>query len=549
MSFAPDRLSLPVRLLGQLLLSALTVVAVLLPDHLFGLLYPTWQVQPSPKIVAAVFLAAFLALSARTLRPYRVLLVFFALLQLPQLYHFVYFGTFISPQEVGLLGSELEEVALSLAGIWPALIAPTLMVLGSYALMWWLAGRLSSLRQRIPASTLLLVLLLGGILPVKAWHSTGSQAFYPNPRHYTVKNTLYAVGWFLGKELPRRFAGEHQQREFAPYRVAPAQSVLPANVVLVMGESLNPDHMGLFGYERDTTPHFTALKGEPGFYFTRIYSGGVSTKVAVPTFFNLKREPENVQVMYRGDANLFKLAKSRGLRTWWLSTQNSNLATYAGGGAVDHFESREDHLEEIERRKDEVLLDLLEQVDFTRPNFVVLHERGSHSPYERYHTDEYRVYPEDRTDIEQFRVNSYDNSIRFSDEVHHRILELLRQRSTLPTYVIFTADHGELLGDEIDGQPLWGHSVLHPKTATVPFILYAINGDPGVLERARALPWPTHFELGRFVAGLFGYRVEDPYAEEGVYYANGKDIAGASGYMRMQFDRRGRLVDWQVVLP
>ena len=549
MSFAPDRPSMPVRLLGQLLLSALTVVAVLLPDHLFGLLYPTWQVQPSPKIVAAVFLAAFLALSARTLRPYRVLLVFFALLQLPQLYHFVYFGTFISPQEVSLLGSELEEVALSLAGIWPALIAPTLMVLGSYAFMGWLAGRLSSLRQRIPASTLLLVLLLGGILPVKAYHSTGSQAFYPNPRHYTVKNTLYAVGWFLGKELPRRFAGEHRQQEFAPYRAAPTQSVLPANVVLVMGESLNPDHMGLFGYERDTTPHFTALKGEPGFYFTRIYSGGVSTKVAVPTFFNLKREPENVQVMYRGDANLFKLAKSRGLRTWWLSTQNSNLATYADGGAVDHFESREDHLDEIERRKDEVLLDLLEQVDFTRPNFVVLHERGSHSPYERYHTDDYRIYPEDRADLDQFRINSYDNSIRFSDAVHHRILELLRQRSTLPTYVIFTADHGELLGDEIDGQRLWGHSVLHPKTATVPFILYAINGDPGVLERARALPWPTHFELGRFVAGLFGYRVEDPNAEGGVYYANGKDIAGTSGYMRMQFDRRGRLADWQVVLP
>ncbi|RMG37269.1 MAG: hypothetical protein D6720_03420, partial [Gammaproteobacteria bacterium] len=268
-----------------------------------------------------------------------------------------------------------------------------------------------------------------------------------------------------------------------------------------------------------------------------------------PTFFNLKREPFNAQVLYKGEANLFKLAKQRGMQTWWLSTQNSNLATYADGGAVDHFEAREDHLAEIEQRKDLVLLDLLQQVDFSRPNFVVLHERGSHSPYERYHTDDFRVFPEDVDNLDQFRINSYDNSILFSDHVHNEILKLLRARSKLPTYVLFTGDHGELLGDEIDGRRLWGHSVLHPTTATVPFVLYLINGDPKVLERARRLPYPHHWEMGRFIANLLGFDVIDPNAEEGVYYAVGKDIAGTSGYMRMQFDKSGRLTDWQVTLP
>lgn len=396
---------------------------------------------------------------------------------------------------------------------------------------------------------MLLVLLLGGILPVKAYNSTGSQAFYPNPRHYSIKNTLYAVGWFLGKELPQRFAKTHDTHHYAPYQLVDRDSVLPANIVVVMGESLNPDHMGLFGYARDTTPYFSAMKDDPNLFYTKIYSGGVSTKVSVPTFFNLKREPFNAQVLYRGEANLFKLAKRRGLHTWWLSTQNSNLATYADGGAVDHFEAREDHLAEIEKRKDLVLLDLLRQVDFSKPNFVVLHERGSHSPYERYHTDEFRKFPEDVDDLDQFRINSYDNSVLFSDHVHNEILKLLRERSKLPTYVLFTGDHGELLGDEIDGRLLWGHSVLHPKTATVPFILYAINGDPKVLQRARHLAYPHHWEMGRFIAGLLGYDVIDPNAETGVYYAVGKDIAGTSGYMRMQFDDQGRLADWRVVLP
>ena len=546
---SPSRPSLLMRLGGHLLLAALATVGVLLPDHLFSLLHPTYQVGVAPKILLGVFLAFFLALSARRLRATALLMVFLGLLQLAQFWHFVFYGTLISPQEVGLLGSEMDEITISLLGIWPALVPPLLMVLLCYLAVWWLVRRLAAFRQHIPAGSVLLVLLMGGILPVKAYNSTGSQAFYPNPRHYSVKNTLYAVGWFLGKELPRRFSDTHPTHHYAPYLLVDQPSVLPANIVVVMGESLNPDHMGLFGYARDTTPYFSALKDDPNLFYTKIYSGGVSTKVSVPTFFNLKREPFNAQVLYRGEANLFKLAKRRGLRTWWLSTQNSNLATYADGGAVDHFEAREDHLAEIEKRKDLVLLDLLQQVDFSQPNFVVLHERGSHSPYERYHTDDFRVFPENVDDLDQFRINSYDNSVLFSDHVHNEILKLLRERSKLPTYVLFTGDHGELLGDEVDGRPLWGHSVLHPKTATVPFILYAIDGDPEVLQRARHLAYPHHWEMGRFIANLLGYDVIDPNAEAGVYYAVGKDIAGTSGYMRMQFDEQGRLADWQVVLP
>ncbi len=533
------------RLLGHLLVAAGLTIGSLGPDHLFAHLYPNYQVALSPKTIAAVWLAAFLALSARRLTAVHVLLVFFAVLQLAQFWHFVYFGTLISPQEVGLVSSEMDEITLSLLGIWKALLAPLGLVLASYALLWWIVGRMEDYRVRIPLGPTLLVLLLGVVLPVKAWHSTGSQVFYPNPRHYAIKNTLYAVAWFLGKEVPRRLSGQHAALHFQPYRLEAIASALPANIVLVMGESLNPNHMGLFGYTRNTTPHFSALKGKPGFYYRKIYSGGVSTKVSVPSFFNLKREPRNVQVMYRGDANLFKLAKSRGMQTWFLSTQNGNLATYADGGAVDHFESREDHLDEIEKRKDLVLLDLLKQVDFSRPNFVVLHERGSHSPYERYHTDDFRVFPEDVDDTDTFRINSYDNSILFSDHVHDQIIRQVMARSTLPTYFIFTGDHGELLGDK--GR--WGHSVLDLTVATVPFIVYTPNGSPSMLARARHLPYPTHFEMGRFVAGLLGYRVIDPNAEEGVYYTNGKDIAGNGGYMRLQFDKAGRLVDWKVTLP
>ena len=545
MSFAVERPPGAARLAVHLLLAAACTAGALLPDHLFAWLHPNYQVDFAPKTAVAVFLASFLALAARRRLAIRSLLVFFALLQLAQFWHFVYFGTLISPQEVGLVGSEMDEIIVSLLGVWRSLVGPLALVLGACGLLWWLVGRLGEWRVRIPLAPTVLVLLLAVVLPVKAYNSTGSQAFYPNPRHYAVKNSLYALGWYLGKELPRRIAGAHSTPHYEPYRLEDVPSALPANIVVVMGESLNPGHMGLFGYARDTTPHFSALKGDPNLFYRKVYAGGVSTKVSVPSFFNLKREPDNTQVLYQREANLFRLARARGLKTWFLSTQNANLATYVDGGAVDHFEAREDHLAEIERRKDLVLLDLLQQVDFSRPNFVVLHERGSHSPYEKYHTGAFRIFPEDPGDMDAFRINSYDNSILFSDHVHNEILKQLRERSTLPTYVVFTGDHGELLGD--GGR--WGHSVLDPATATVPFIVYAINGDPAMLERARHLPYPTHFEVGRYIAGLLGYNVIDPNAEDGVYYAVGKDIAGTSGYMRMQFDKEGKLVNWKVVLP
>ena len=563
----PLRPHLALRILTHLLLAAICTFGALLPDHLFGLLYPSYQTAFAPKTVAAVYLAVFLALAARRVIAIRVLLVLFAFLQLVQFFHFIYFGTLISPQEVGLVGSEMDEITVSLFGIWPALVKPAVLVLLSYTVLWWLTGRLHAYRFRIPLAPTLLVLSLGVILPVKAYNSTGSQAFFPNPRHYSIKNTLYAVAWYLGKEVPRRFSGVHQTHRFKPYQLKEEPSALPANIVVVMGESLNPHHMGLFGYSRDTTPHLSALKGDPGLVYSMVYAGGVSTKVSVPSFFNLKREPHNVQTMYQREANLFKLAKSRGMHTWFLSTQTSNLATYADGGAVDHFEAKEDHWAEVEKEHDMLLVDRLKQVDFSKPNFVVLHERGSHSPYERYHPDAFRVFPEDTQDMNAFRINSYDNSILYSDHVHDQIIKLLRQRSKLPTYVIFTGDHGELLGPQkywkssiaaaanlvrksaLGAHAEWGHSILSPKTATVPFIVYAIDGDPAMLERARHLAYPTHYEVGRYIAGLLGYDVIDPNAEEGVYYANGRDIAGTSGYMRMQFDKQGQLVDYKVVLP
>ncbi len=269
------------------------------------------------------------------------------------------------------------------------------------------------------------------------------------------------------------------------------------NIVVVMGESLTPSHMSLFGYERDTTPYLKSLSSDSNLVYKDGIAGGVNTKVAVQTFFNMKREPENVNHLFRHEANLFAMAKRRGMTTHYLSAQTANLATYIGDSDIDHFMSKEDIESEVAVKFDEVLPEKLAGVDLSRPNFIVLHQRGSHSPYWKFHPDSYDKYPEDVDDVHQQRVNSYDNSVLFTDHVNEQIIKVLKQNSSIPTYLFITSDHADLLGE--GGK--YGHSMLEPLVARVPMIYYTVNGDDRMTQTFAALEKPTHYELGEFLAG------------------------------------------------
>lgn len=527
-------------LLRHLLLSALFAGLFILPEHLYPLINEGYQAVFGQKIFFAIYLMTFLALAAKRLMVIKGLALFFALLQLGQFLHFGYFGTLISPHAVVLLFTDMGEIVESLLGLISLVVGPLLIVATVYTLIFWLSNRSDRYRQRIPLSTLALILLMS-VLPIKAYTSSSSQTFYPNPRHYSIKNTYYAISYFLAKDLPKRLRGV-EAKQFQPYQLQELPFDGPMNIVVVMGESLTPTHMSLFGYERETTPYLDKLADDPGLVYKVGIAGGVNTKVAVQTFFNLKREPENVNHLFRHEANLFAMAKRRGMTTHYLSAQTANLATYIGDGDIDHFMSKEDIEAEVAEKFDMVLPEKLAAVDLSRPNFIVLHQRGSHSPYWKFHPDSYDRYPEEVDDIHQRRINNYDNSVLFTDHVNDQIIRVLQQNSPLPTYLFITSDHADLLGEE--GK--YGHSMLEPGVARVPIIHYAVNGDEQVRHSFAAMAQPTHYELGEFLAGLMGFKVINPNAEEGVYYINGIDIDGSAGHMRVE-KRPGAEVDIAVI--
>ncbi len=524
------------------LLAAVITGLFILPDSLFKLYATGYRVTFESNLVIAFYLMTWIALASPSIYVIRGLVILFGILQLAQFYHFAYFGTLISPHAVSSLFSELGEITESLFAETMMVFVPLVIILAVYGSIFWILNKFAGYRQTIPfvGFALLLILSLG---PLRAFEKYDShpQEFYGNPRHYAIANTYNAVSFFLGSSL----ASIIQGREFADYKryvVSDTGGFEPVNIVVVMGESANPDHMNVLGYDRDTTPNLSKLSGSVNFVAKRAISSGINTKVAIPTFFNLKHKPNNVQHLMKEDANLMAMAKNRGMTTHFISTQKTSNLAFMGEGHIDYFFDKEDDNAAVETKHDELLVEKLEKIELGKSNFIVLHQRGSHSPYGSFQPAEFGLATEDTDDAHSRRINTYDNSIFYTDHVLSRIIEVVQSKSELPAYIVFVLDHGQLLG--VNGK--YGHNMLEPGVANTPFLFYSINGDSKFVQQAKAFWYPTHYEIGMLIAEILGYRVDNPNAVAEQYYVNGLHMDGSAGHM-LVLKKAGETPQWNIV--
>lgn len=59
------------------------------------------------------------------------------------------------------------------------------------------------------------------------------------------------------------------------------------NILLVVLDTLRADHLGCYGYERDTSPYIDKL-AEEGILFSNTFSQGAYTHVSIPSIFTSK---------------------------------------------------------------------------------------------------------------------------------------------------------------------------------------------------------------------------------------------------------------------
>lgn len=286
------------------------------------------------------------------------------------------------------------------------------------------------------------------------------------------------------------------------------------NVLLISLDTTRADHLGCYGWHRNTSPHLDRL-AEEGTLFERCFSPWIPTHPAHTTLLT-GCDPMRHRIVAQGAATelspdvrtLAELLKAEG---YWTGAAD-NLGRWFSRG-FDRYQSYQWARDpEGGWRKGEAvtragLQVLTEAAAQDRPFFLFLHYWDPHTPYlppapfDRlfYGGDErdprnrsmepvlnfppfqwyFRQWMGEVRDIE-FPKAQYDAEIAYMDACLHHVFQRLEElRLTESTLVVITADHGE----ELDEHGMWfDHHGLYDTNVHVPLLLRMPGTVPGGLR-------------------------------------------------------------------
>ena len=231
------------------------------------------------------------------------------------------------------------------------------------------------------------------------------------------------------------------------------------NVVFILGESTNRNHMHLYGYYLPNTPNLDdmAARGEISVFRDVVSPHSTTIAVLSKLFTFCNHESDKPWYEY---SNLIDIMNSAGYKTYWLSNQESsgiwgNVAQiYAAHSNVSHFTRIRDSRED-DGLEDGALFPLVDEAIAQRDeqkNFYVVHLMGGHGLY--YNRFPYIFTKFTKDDI-QLDVNEaqktviaqYDDALYYNDYIVSGIIDKFRCTGE-DSIVVYVPDHGEAVYDE-----------------------------------------------------------------------------------------------------
>ena len=250
------------------------------------------------------------------------------------------------------------------------------------------------------------------------------------------------------------------------------------SVLLISIDTLRADHLGAYGYVRDTSPRIDTL-AKSSWVFDTAYAPVPRTGPSVAALLT-GLFPANVTRWAIPD-DMLTLAELLAERGWATvaAVDNANLSRKAGfGQGFDVYrETWQESDNEIERTRliTDTALERLEQFGDTGESFFMwLHYVNPHGPYtppagydtrfidDRYFDESVRlprtngwiggirrsVYVEGEHRLAYY-VSQYDAEISFTDDQIGAVIDAVRAKPSLSnTLIVLTADHGEGLGEQ-----------------------------------------------------------------------------------------------------
>jgi arylsulfatase len=284
-------------------------------------------------------------------------------------------------------------------------------------------------------------------------------------------------------------------------------AVADAPVILILVDALRPDHMGVYGFERDTTPALDDFRND-AVLFTNAFAAAPKTVPSVPQLLTSSYFPDALAA-----SSLMELARTAGYEktaaiinnpyaSKWAGRQNPSFANVVGEKLI----------------ADEITDRGLTWLDLASTSRVLLylHYLDTHTPYRpperhsirfldptyagpigREFGDVVGAWSGKYRGVDRQRITDlYDASIRHVDEQLGRLFDGLRERGLYENaLIIVTSDHGEEFWDHggfFHGQSLYDELLRVPLLVKFPDAWRAAATVETVVSTVDLLPTIAH---------------------------------------------------------
>lgn len=233
-----------------------------------------------------------------------------------------------------------------------------------------------------------------------------------------------------------------------------------STVVIILGETTRGDHFSINGYPRETNP---LLSKEGLITFKDVVANGARTLISTP--YILTRKPVTEEYIYKlwPEKSIFAAYKEAGYATYYISYLSQ---IHAGDNSLNQILAEADHyirrdacdgfdycaVNEIKKILDD---------DHSPKKLIVLKLNGSHYNFEDRYPKNFDYFQPSlqtikKTDLtladKNTIINTYDNTIRYTDYVTDNVIGLLKQEKG-DVLMSFISDHGTAIYE--DGKSLY----------------------------------------------------------------------------------------------
>ncbi|MEZ3501094.1 kdo(2)-lipid A phosphoethanolamine 7''-transferase [Pantoea sp. KPR_PJ] len=487
-------------------------------------------------VVLTFFLMRLLSLGGK--RFYRVLATMLVLISVAAAYYMAFFNVVIG---YGIVASVMttdidlskEVVGLHFVVWMVAVSALPLLMIWRNNLSQTLMEQLRTPGQRLKPTLLLLLCVALVWLPIRYFDKLQkaneeiTNIDLPSyggvvAHSYLPSNWLAAVGLFAWTRIDETLDSQELLDPAKKFTYVAPPGIDDTYVVFVIGETTRWDHMGMLGYDRDTTPKLSKEKNLVAF---RGESCDTATKLSLRCMFVREGGTEESPGRTLKEKNIFAVMKELGFSSELFAMQSE--VWFYDNAEVNNFAFREQIGSEPRnagKSVDDMLLVPELKASLDRypqgKHLVVLHTKGSHYLYsQRYPRSFARYQPEcmgvDETCSKAQLINAYDNSVLYVDSMLDSVLDQLRDKKAI---VFYAADHGESISENthLHGTP---RELAPPEQFRVPMMVWASDKyladatNRANFERLQAQQrvgkTHRHVELFDSILGCLGYTSPD----------------------------------------